>query len=70
MSLLKAIVALPVIVMMVVLAKVAQYAAVDAFGAALGFDLASAVGVVPVIVLYYWAAVSLPRLTIWGLTRG
>jgi hypothetical protein len=33
----------------VIAAKIAQYAAVDAFGERLGFDLASAVGVFPII---------------------
>jgi hypothetical protein len=33
----------------VAIAKMAQYAAVDAFGERLGFDLASAVGVFPIL---------------------
>ena len=70
MKVLKALMTLPLVVLMVVLAKFAQYAAVDAFGAALGFDLASAVGVVPVLAFYYWAAVNVPRVIRWGLPRG
>ncbi len=37
------------IVTSVAIAKISQYAAVDAFGERLGFDLASAVGVFPIL---------------------
>ena len=60
----------PVIVMMIAIAKAAQYASVDAFGAELGFDLASLLGAGPVLVFYYWVAVRFPKLNTYGLSRG
>ena len=37
-------------------AKVAQFAAADYLGPALGFDVASAAGVAPVLLFYFWIA--------------
>jgi hypothetical protein len=37
-------------------AKVAQYAAVDYLGPAIGFDAASVAGLAPVLLLYIWLA--------------
>ncbi len=51
-----------IIVTGVALAKIGQSIAVDRLGSSLGFDLASLVGVLPVIVLCYWLAHRFPRL--------
>ncbi len=56
--------------MMVAVAKVAQFAAVDALRERLGFDLASFVGVAPVIAFYFFLSVHYPHLNKLGLTRG
>ncbi len=61
--------ALPVIALMIGVAKAAQFAAVDAFGAELGFNLASLLGAGPVVALYYYAAVKLPALNRFGFSR-
>ncbi len=63
MSIVRFLVAIPAIILMVAAAKAAQYASVDAFGASLGFDLASLLGVAPVIALYVFAAIKLPDFT-------
>lgn len=65
-----ALVALFMIALMVVVAKAAQYAAVGAFGDRLGFDLASLIGVAPVIAFYFFLSVRYPHLNKLGLTRG
>ncbi len=62
--------AFAMIVVMVAVAKVAQYAAVDALGERVGFDLASLIGVAPVIALYFFLSVRYPHLNKLGLTRG
>jgi len=67
---LKILVALTMIGLMVVLAKAAQYAAVDAFGDQIGFNLASLLGAGPVIAIYFFLSVRFPRLNKFGLTRG
>jgi hypothetical protein len=66
----KALVALVMIALMVVVAKVAQYAGVNALGGQLGFDLASFVGVAPVVAFYFFLSVRYPHLNKLGLTRG
>jgi hypothetical protein len=58
------------IALMVAVAKVAQYAAADVLGGQLGFDLASFVGVAPVIAFYFFLSVRYPHLNKLGLTRG
>lgn len=58
------------IALMVAVAKLAQYAAVDVLGGQLGFDLASFVGVAPVIAFYFFLSVRYPHLNKLGLTRG
>jgi hypothetical protein len=70
MRLLRFVIALPVIALMIVFAKAAQFAAVDAFGADLGFGLASMLGGGPVLAFYYWAAKRYPKLNTYGLSRG
>jgi hypothetical protein len=67
---LKIAVAIPVVVLMIGFAKAAQSAAVGAFGDELGFNLASLVGGGPVIAIYYWAAIKLPKFNTFGLSRG
>lgn len=62
--------ALVMIAVMVAVAKAAQYAAVDALGARLGFDAASLLGVLPVIAFYFFLSVRYPHLNKLGLTRG
>ncbi len=62
--------AMVMIVTMVVVAKAAQYASVEALGGRLGFDLASFVGVAPVIAFYFYLSVRYPHLNKLGLTRG
>jgi hypothetical protein len=66
----KLFVALVMIALMVVVAKAAQFAAVDALGEQLGFDLASFVGLAPVIAFYFFLSVRYPHLNKLGLTRG
>jgi len=56
--------------LMVVLAKAAQYASVDAFGDQIGFNLASLLGAGPVIAIYFFLSVRFLRLNKFGLTRG
>ncbi len=46
----------------IAIAKVAQYASVDAFGDRLGFNWASFMGVAPVIAIYWFAAAKRPDL--------
>lgn len=60
MRLLKLLIAIPVIFLMIGFAKIAQYAAVDAFGSYIGFNLASLVGITPILTLYILAAAKLP----------
>lgn len=67
MILLRWLLAAPVMLAMVAVAKVVQYASVDAFGQQLGFNVASVVGVLPVIAVYIIAAVKLPHVR--GVTR-
>ena len=62
--------AVAMIALMVAVAKLAQYAAVDVLGGQLGFDLASFVGVAPVIAFYFFLSVRYPHLNKLGLTRG
>jgi hypothetical protein len=62
--------AIAMIGMMVAVAKVAQFATVDVLGGRLGFDIASFVGVAPVIAFYFYLSVRHPRLNKLGLTRG
>ena len=70
MNPLKIMIALPFLALAVIIAKVAQYAAVETFGAQLGFDLASFVGLAPVLGLYFWLHVKFPKFSRYGLTRG
>ncbi len=70
MKFLRIALALPVIAMMIAVAKAAQYASVDAFGAELGFGMASLIGAGPVLAFYYWVAVRFPKLNTYGLSRG
>ncbi len=46
----------------IVMAKMAQYAAVDALGDRLGFNWASTIGLVPVLAIYWFAAAKRPDL--------
>lgn len=46
----------------IAIAKVAQYASVDAFGDRLGFNWASTIGLVPVLAIYWFAAAKRPDL--------
>ena len=62
----KFILALPVMFLMVGFAKMAQYSSVDLLGADLGFGIASAIGLLPVLSLYYWAALKLPKFNTMG----
>lgn len=66
----KLVAAFGMIAVMVAFAKVAQYAAVDALGERVGFDLASLIGVGPVIAFYFFLSVRYPHLSKLGLTRG
>ena len=50
------------IIAAIAIAKVAQFASVDAFGDRLGFNWASFVGVAPVIAIYWFAAAKRPDL--------
>jgi hypothetical protein len=68
--LLKILLALPVVALMIGFAKMTQFAAVDAFGGQLGTTFASLLGAGPVLALYYWAAIKLPKLNTYGLSRG
>ena len=52
--------------LMVGFAKMAQYSSVDLLGADLGFGIASAIGLLPVLSLYYWAALKLPKFNTMG----
>ncbi|UVI38958.1 hypothetical protein [Qipengyuania spongiae] len=61
MRAIKVLIALPVILLMVGFAKMAQYTAVEAFGDRLGFDVASLTGLIPILILYFWVAAKLPR---------
>jgi len=55
----------------IAVAKVAQYAAVDAFGDRLGFNWVSFLGFAPVIAIYCFAAAKRPDLFKFkGKTRG
>jgi hypothetical protein len=67
---LKILLALPVIALMIGFAKAAQFASLDVFGDKLGFELASLVGVGPVLAVYYLVAVKFPALNKFGLSRG
>lgn len=60
MKIIRILAAIPIIVAMIAFAKFIQFAAVDALGGSLGFNLASLVGVAPVILLYFVAAAKLP----------
>ncbi len=62
--------ALAMIVAMVAVAKIAQFASVEAFGGRLGFDGASLLGVAPVIAFYFFLSVRYPHLNKLGLARG
>ena len=70
MRVLHLLAAIAMIGVMVAVAKVAQFAAVDALGGRLGFDLASFIGVAPVIAFYFFLSVRFPHLNKLGLTRG
>ena len=61
MKIVRFLLAIPVILALVIVAKMGQYTAVEHLGDTLGFNVASLVGVVPVIALYYWAAAKLPK---------
>ena len=70
MRTLRLLLIVPVLVMMIVVAKMAQYAAVNVFGAGLGFDLASLLGVTPVIAFYLWLSVKFPQYFKPGYANG
>ena len=70
MKILRFLIAIPVVIVMIVFAKIAQYAAVDAFGGRLGFELASLLGVLPVIAFYIWLAARYPHYFKPGFIRG
>lgn len=70
MRVLRLFLALPVIALMIGFAKMTQYAAIDAFGGLLGSDLAALLGAGSVLAFYYWAAIKLPKLNTYGLSRG
>jgi hypothetical protein len=54
----------------VILGKCAQYGAVDAFAAEIGYNAASLVGVVPAIAVLYLFTLKFPQLRNFGSRRG
>ena len=70
MRLMTLLIALPFLVLAVIVAKLAQYSAVEALGGQLGFELASLVGLGPVLGLYFWLHVKYPKFSRYGLRNG
>ena len=70
MKILNFILFLPVLVLAVGFAKMAQYTAVDAFGDQWGFNIASTFGVLPIIAFYYWVAIKMKKFKGVGQTNG
>lgn len=70
MRALKVLAMLPIVALLIGFAKMTQYAAVDAFGDAIGPNLAAMLGGGSVLAFYYWAAIKLPKFNSFGLSRG
>jgi hypothetical protein len=69
-ELLKLVLVLFAVVLMGGFAKGVQYASVDAFGAKLGFEMASLMVLAPILIIYYFIAKKLPAITIFGRSYG
>jgi hypothetical protein len=58
------------LVLMVGFAKATQSASVDAFGAQLGFEVASLLALMPCLILFYFVSKKLPSIKLFGRSYG